>query len=296
MINYKPVIELIASRVLRCILQSILTLYMYLISLVIMYQYPQTIIIQVNNNCFVLLYNIVVPCELYLIRYMYLQIIYLILYLSECHHLVMFRNILISENHLNDIKTIIVYNGITLYELNWKYTELLILYSHAKRHLLPDCCVCDSWLILKLFNCTISCTCRCYIMCLCVLNNTSVPTLDYLNCLLMLYVFISMYVLVLHVLIDVSLNKQQTMPHIVTLNRHANSLLLLYDINMIVYTCMHIVNYIIIVCNYSLVNAYMYTSRFMSYQMQDSLTLSFGRIVLVVLVLLNANIFIYDGG
>ena len=120
-------------------------------------------------------------------------------------------------------------------------------------------------------------------MCLCVLNNTSVPTLDYLSCLLMLYVFISMYVLVLHVFIAVSLNKQQTMPHIVTLN-------------MIVYTCMHIVNYIMIVCNYSLVNAYMYTSRFMSYQVQDSLTLSFGRIVLVVLVLLNANIFIYDGG
>ena len=69
-----------------------------------------------------------------------------------------------------------------------------------------------------------------------------------------------------------------------------------YDINMIVYTCMHIVNYIMIVCNYSLVNAYMYTSRFMPYQVQDSLTLSFGRIVLVVLVLLNANIFIYDGG
>ena len=59
---------------------------------------------------------------------------------------------------------------------------------------------------------------------------------------------------------------------------------------------MQIVNYIMIVCIYSLVNAYMYTSRFMSYQVQDSLTLSFGRIVLVVLVLLNANIFIYDGG
>ena len=87
MINYKPVIELIASRVLRCILKSILTLYMYLISLVIMYQYPQTIIIQVNNKCSVLLYNIVVPCELYLIMYMYLRTIYLILYLSDCYHL-----------------------------------------------------------------------------------------------------------------------------------------------------------------------------------------------------------------
>ena len=155
------ILRMIANIIeLRCILQSILTLYMYLISLVIMYQYPQTIIIQVNNNCFVLLYNIVVPCELYLIMYMYLRIIYLILYLSDCYHLVMFRNILISENHLNDIKTIIVYNGITLYELNWKYTELLILYSHVKRHLLPDSCVCDSCLILKLFNCTISCTCK----------------------------------------------------------------------------------------------------------------------------------------
>ena len=292
MINYKPVIELIASRVLRCILKSISTLCMYLISLVIMYQYPQTIIIQVNNNCSVLLYNIVVPCELYLIMYMYLRTIYLILYLSDCYHLVMFRNILILENHLNDIKTIIVYNGINLYELNWKYTELLILYSHAKWHLLPDCYVCDSCLILKLINCT----CRCYIVCLCVLNDTSVPTLDYLNCLLMLYVFISMHVLVLHVFIAVCLNKQQTMPHIVTLNRYANSLLLLYDINMIVYTIMHIVHYIMIVCNCSLVNAYMYTSRFMSYQVQDSLTLSFCRIVLVVLVLLNANIFKYDGG
>ena len=78
--------------------------------------------------------------------------------------------------------------------------------------------------------------------------------------------------------------------------RHTYSLLLLYDINIIVYTCMHIVHYIMIVCNYSLVNAYMYTSRFMAYQVQDSLTLSFCSIVLVVLVLLNANIFIYDGG
>ena len=59
----------------------------------------------------------------------------------------MFRNILILENNLNDIKTIIVYNGITVYELNWKYTELLILYSHAIWHLLPDCYVCDSCLI-----------------------------------------------------------------------------------------------------------------------------------------------------
>ena len=95
MINYEPVIELIANRVLRCILKRILTLDMHLIS-----QYPQTIIIQVNYHCSVLLYNIVVTCELYLIMYIYLRTNYQILYLSDYYYLVLLRIILVSENHL----------------------------------------------------------------------------------------------------------------------------------------------------------------------------------------------------
>ena len=114
-------------------------------------------------------------------------------------------------------------------------------------------CVCDSCLILKLFNCRISCTCRCYTMYLCVLNDNSVPTLDYLNCLLMLYVFISMYVLVF---IAVSLNKQQTMSHIVTLN--IEIFLLFAPLNMRI-------NYTILVCTCSKTPVIIPTKRILSY-------------------------------
>ena len=195
--NYKHVIKLKASTVLRFLLKRIiLSQYMCLISLVVMYQYPHTIIIQVSNHCSVLLYNIVVLCKLYLIIYMYFLTIYLIFYLSDYYYLVMFSSIAISENHLNNIKTIMVYNIITLYDLNWNSTELMILPVYARGKLI-DCCVHDSCFMLKLFNYTIYCACTsgCCSVCLCILSETLGHTLDYLTCSFILYSFISMYVL-----------------------------------------------------------------------------------------------------